>query len=82
MTRSAAIEEGGRSVSNADAVLSSVDAHKIVDLCGQLIQISSFKTEETAVARWLGDYFSRRGYEVNLQEVDAGRYQIFLTARL
>jgi acetylornithine deacetylase len=58
-----------------------VDSHKIVDLCGQLIQIPSFKTEETAVARWLGDYFSRRGYEVNLQEVDAGRYQTIATLK-
>jgi len=68
-------------VPGADSVLSHVDPQKIVELCGHLIQIPSFKTEETAVAQWLADYFSQRGYVVDLQEVDPGRYQTIATLK-
>ena len=62
-------------------VLDHVDPAAIVDLASQLIRISSFKTEETPLARWLADYFSGRGYQVELQEVDPGRYQTIATLK-
>ena len=65
----------------SDAVLQRVTADQLIHLCSRLIQIPSFKTEETAVARWLADYFGRRGYEVELQEVDPGRFLTIATLR-
>jgi len=66
---------------DVEAILSGVHAAEIVDLAGHLIRIPSFKTEETAVARWLVDYFDARGYQVDLQEVDPGRYQTIATLK-
>ena len=56
-------------------VLGSIDRGAMLTLAQELIKIPSFKTEETAVARYLGDYFRQRGYEVQLQEVEPGRFQ-------
>jgi acetylornithine deacetylase len=56
-----------------------VDQRALVDLASELIKIPSFKTEETAVARWLADYFSARNYQVDLQEVEPGRFQTIAT---
>ena len=58
-----------------------VDQRALVDLASELIKIPSFKTEETAVARWLADYFSERNYQVDLQEVEPGRFQTIATLR-
>src|SRR5205807_608720 len=43
------------------------------------IRIPSFKTEETRVARWLADFCQQRGYRVDLQEVESGRFQMIAT---
>jgi len=63
------------------AVLAQVDEHELVDLAGALIRIPSFKTEETPVARFLDDFFRRRGYDVDLQEIEPGRFQTIATLR-
>ena len=63
------------------AVLALVDAGELVDLASALIRIPSFKTEETAVARFLADFFRPRGYEVDLQEIEPGRLQTIATLR-
>src|SRR5437870_12409211 len=63
------------------AVLKHVDAGELVDLASDLIRIPSFKTEETAVARFLEDFFRRRGYDVDLQEIEPGRLQTIATLR-
>ncbi|MBI4336691.1 MAG: M20/M25/M40 family metallo-hydrolase [Chloroflexi bacterium] len=55
--------------------LDAVDRDAIVALAEELIKIPSFKTEETLVARFLADYLGQRGYQVQLQEVEAGRFQ-------
>ena len=47
----------------------------MLTLAQDLIKIPSFKTEETEVACHLGDYLRQRGYEVQLQEVEPGRFQ-------
>ena len=64
---------------SARTVLDHVEPRALVELAGELIRIPSFKTEETALARWLADYFSARGYEVDLQEVEPGRFQTIAT---
>jgi acetylornithine deacetylase len=62
-------------------VLDAISADKIVALASDLIRIPSFKTEETPLARWLADYFSERSYEVELQEVEPGRFQVIAILR-
>ena len=44
-------------------------------LAEDLVRIPSFKTEETDAARFLGDFLAQRGYDVELQEVEPGRFQ-------
>ena len=46
-----------------------------------MLRIPSFKTEETELARFMADYLGRRGYEVQLQEVEPGRFQTIATLR-
>src|SRR5205809_1079764 len=63
------------------AVLAHIDARELVDLAGALIRIPSFKTEETPVALFLQDFFRARGYDVELQEIEPGRFQTIATLR-
>lgn len=64
-----------------DQVLSQVDESAIVGLASELIRIPSFKTEETPVAMFLADFFRQRGYHVELQEVEPGRFQTIATLK-
>jgi acetylornithine deacetylase len=61
------------------AVLARVDAQELIDLASALIRIPSFKTEETAVALFLEAFFRERGYVVELQEIESGRFQTIAT---
>jgi acetylornithine deacetylase len=63
------------------SVLEHVDAQGLIDLASALIRIPSFKTEETAVARFLDRFFRNRGYVVDLQEIEPGRFQTIATLR-
>jgi acetylornithine deacetylase len=63
------------------AVLAHVDAQELIDLASDLIRIPSFKTEETPVARFLDRFFRERGYDVDLQEIEPGRFQTIATLR-
>src|SRR5437899_4383496 len=65
----------------ARAVLGHVDRQELIDLAGALIRIPSFKTEETPVALFLEAFFRRRGYDVDLQEIEPGRFQTIATLR-
>ena len=56
-------------------ILNSVNRDEMLNLAQDLIRIPSFKTEESDVARFLGEYLGDRGYEVQLQEVEPGRFQ-------
>ena len=58
----------------AQKVLGAVSRDDMLSLAGELIKIPSFKTQETAVARFLGDFLGQRGYQVQLQEVEPGRF--------
>src|SRR5438552_3060695 len=63
------------------AVLGHVDRQELIDLAGALIRIPSFQTEETHVALFLEKLFRERGYEVDLQEIEPGRFQTIATLR-
>lgn len=58
-----------------------IDERTLVELGSEILSIPSFKGEESDLARWLADYFDRRGYEVDLQEVAPGRLQTVATLR-
>lgn len=60
-------------------VLAAIDENEMIDLAKSLCEFPSFKTEETEAARFLADYLSQRGYDVQLQEVDPGRFQTIAT---
>ena len=62
-------------------ILAQVDRRELIDLAGALIRIPSFKTEETPVARFLAQFFRQRGYDVDLQEIEPGRFQTIATLR-
>ena len=64
-----------------ERVLGEVDEKEVVALASDLIRIPSFKPDETPVAMFLNDYFKERGYEVELQEVETGRFQTIATLR-
>ena len=63
------------------AVLAQVDLRSLIELASDLIRIPSFKTEETPVALFLEKFFRGRGYEVDLQEIEPGRFQTIATWR-
>lgn len=58
-----------------------VDRGDLTELGAKILSIPSFKGEETALAYWLADFFDDRGYHVNLQEVEPGRFQTIATLR-
>ena len=60
---------------DAQHILASMDREAMLSLAQELVKIPSFKTEETEVARYLADFLRQRGYEVQLQEVEPGRFQ-------
>ena len=62
-------------------ILDSVDREGMLRLAEELIRIPSFKTEESDVARFLGNFMAQRGYEVQLQEVEPGRFQTIATLK-
>jgi acetylornithine deacetylase len=60
-------------------VIEQVDEEAIVGLASELIKIPSFKPEETPVATFLAGFFGEKGYKVELQEVEPGRFQTIAT---
>ncbi len=63
------------------AILDSVDPEEMLRLAQDLVRIPSFKTEESDVARFLGGFLAQRGYDVQLQEVEPGRFQTIATLK-
>lgn len=53
-------------MAHADQVLSSMKTDAMLTLAQELTKITSFKMEETPVARYLGEFFTARGYDVQL----------------
>ena len=64
-----------------NSVLQKVDEQSIVNLASELIKIPSFAPGETPVAEFLGSYFKERGYQVDMQEVEPGRFQTIATLK-
>ena len=62
-----------------ESILSQVDEAAIVGLASDLVRIPSFKPDETGVAKFLEGFFQERGYQVDLQEVEPGRFQTIAT---
>ena len=62
-------------------ILDAITPEQVVGIASDLIRIPSFKTEETPLARWLDGYLTERGYEVDLQEVEPGRFQVLARLR-
>ena len=58
-----------------------IDQDALLDLASELVKIPSFCPDESPVAFFLRDYFTERGYEVLLQEVEAGRFQTIATLK-
>ncbi|MEE9324129.1 MAG: hypothetical protein V3U90_01045 [Dehalococcoidia bacterium] len=65
----------------AKQVLAGVDEKAIVALARELVEISSFKAEETPLANFLHRLFQQRGYEVALQEVEPEEQLAFLRSQ-
>ena len=57
------------------AILEHVKEDEVVNLAKDIVRIPSFTTEETKVAQFLAKYMEENGLEVELQEVDPGRFQ-------
>ncbi len=62
-------------------VLDAFDRDAMLEVAQQLIRIPSFKTEETEVARYIAGLLEPRGYDVQLQEVEPGRFQTVATLK-
>ncbi len=67
--------------SEAEAVFAQVDRDELVETAKDLIRFPSIKGEETPLARHLAEFFTERGYEVDLFEVEPGRYQTIATLK-
>ena len=67
--------------SEAQRILDAMERESLLNLAQDLIKIPSFKTEETAVARHIGEFLTHRGYEVQLQEVEPDRFQTIAILR-
>lgn len=65
----------------ATSVFSQIDRQELIDIAHDLVRFPSIKGEETELARWLAGYFTERGYDVDLFEVEPGRFQTIATLR-
>ena len=64
-----------------NSILEHIDEAELVELGKSLVRIPSFIGEESAAARWVASYFSSRGYDVELQEVEKGWHQTVATLK-
>ena len=65
----------------SNKILNSVDSRRFLELGKTLISIPSFKGEETPVANYISKLLKDRGYQVEMQEVEPGRYQTIATLK-
>lgn len=64
-----------------EQLLSAIDKNDLIQIASDLIRFKSFKGEETPLAKYLARWFEERGYEVDLDEVEDGRFQTIATLR-
>lgn len=67
--------------SAGERALAELSERELIRLASDLVRIPSFKTEETELSMWLRDFFADRGYRVDLQEVEPGRFQTIATLK-
>jgi acetylornithine deacetylase len=65
----------------ADAAVSLVTPDELIRLASDLVAIPSFKGEETPVGMFIADWCERRGYAVEIDEVEPGRKQVIATLK-
>jgi acetylornithine deacetylase/succinyl-diaminopimelate desuccinylase-like protein len=58
-----------------------IDQAAMVELDNTLIRIPSFKSEETPAVQFLADFFRPRGYQLDLHEIEPGRFQTSATLK-
>jgi acetylornithine deacetylase len=58
-----------------DSILAHIAQDEVIGLSKDLVNIPSYTTDETEVAKFLHGFFQRHGLESELQEVDPGRFQ-------
>jgi acetylornithine deacetylase len=64
-----------------DRVFEQIRRDDLVALASDYIPFKTFKGEETPLAHHLAEWFSARGYEVELDEVEPGRFQTIATLK-
>ena len=69
------------STDTVQKLMDAVDSEGMLNLAQELVRIPSFKTEETEVARFLSGFLEQRGYDVQMQEVEPGRFQTVAVLR-
>src|SRR5262245_7629998 len=58
-----------------DSILAHIVEGEVIGLAKDLVNIPSYTTDETEVAKYLHGFFQRHGLESELQETDPGRFQ-------
>jgi acetylornithine deacetylase len=58
-----------------ERVLAGYDRQEMLELAMELARIPSFTTRETPVAEFLAAFLGKRGFGIDMQEVEAGRFQ-------
>lgn len=64
-----------------ERLLDQIGREELVDLASELVAIPSFKEQETPLALHLADWFRQRDYDVDLDEVEPGRFQTIATLK-
>ena len=62
-------------------VIDCVNEDEVVKFAGDICKIPSPTMEETPLSRWLQKFFEERGYEVEMQEVIPGNWQVIARLR-
>lgn len=65
----------------ADTAESLVTRQELIQVASDLVAIPSFKGEETPVGLFIADWCDRRGYVVEIDEVEPGRKQVVATLK-
>jgi acetylornithine deacetylase len=65
----------------ADAADALVSRDDLIQIASDLVAIPSFKGEETPVGMFIADWCERRGYAVEIDEVEPGRKQVIATLK-
>src|SRR5262249_57902292 len=64
-----------------DAILAQIVPDEVIGLAKDLVNIPSYTTDETEVAKFVHGFCQRQGLESELQEVDPGRFQTIARLR-